>query len=250
MAAPAPATDSKKAPLIDSTPVAPPSYSDATNAATYGDGNVFTDAPRGATMDYSEARREEYQPRERKGWSVGFFDCFSDPRAAVKAYLCPCVSYAQTRHRLHSPNTPAPLISTPCLGYCFTGTCFPGAEFIFGFLQRGEIRNRLEIGHVPNSISLGAAGRTREVKASVFENWDNAKGFVDDVARHMFCSCCALTQEDREVRAWEARERMEGLGEWDEEEGRAAVVIGEEGIREEGERLLGGERQGLQGLRG
>lgn len=90
----------------------------------------------------------------------------------------------------------------------------------------------------------------------VFENLESAGGFVDDVWRHFFCACCALAQEDREVRRWERVSAMgEGLdgldGSADEDGfiGRGGVV-GEEGIREEGERLLGEERAEFRGLRG
>lgn len=74
--------DSKTTPLVSD----PPSYSDATatsSATAYGDGNVFTDLPR-PTMAYSTARREAYQPR-KKGWTVGFFDCFRDPTASTSS---------------------------------------------------------------------------------------------------------------------------------------------------------------------
>lgn len=84
----------------------------------------------------------------------------------------------------------------------------------------------------------------------VFETLESAGGFVDDVWRHFFCSCCALAQEDREVRRWERVVAMgDGLDGLDEEAGGRGVV-GEEGIREEGERLLGEERAEFRGLRG
>ena len=175
-----------------------------------------------------------------------------------KALCCPCISYAQTRHRLHSPNTPAPVISTPCLGYCLVGSCFPGAEFIFGFLQRGDIRNRLAIDHMlpygssSSVASPGQAGRTR-----VLESMESAGGFLDDVWRHFFCSSCSLAQEDREVRKWESDisngDRWnddEELGPREVDTARDEEDINEEGVSEEGERLLGFERDDLRGLRG
>jgi len=242
-------TDAKVAPVASD----PPSYTDATSsnsAPVYGDGNVFTDQP---TMSYTATTPEPYAPR-KKGWMSGMFDCFVDPASGSKALCCPCVSYAQTRHRLHAPNTPAPVISTPCLGYCLVMSCFPGAEFIFGFMQRGDIRNRLNIDHslpkgtVSPVSTLGEPGRTR-----MFESMDSAGGCVDDFWRHFFCAPCSLAQEDREVSRWE-REVAGGEGWCDEDEelGFRGVETTreEEGISEEGERLLGCERGELRGLRG
>lgn len=70
---------------------------------------------------------------------------------------------------------------------------------------------------------------------------ESAGGFMDDVWRHFFCACCSLVQEDREVRHWERLVAMgEGLDAFDDE-AFAPVRRGaarEEGVREEGERLL------------
>ncbi|KAH0613914.1 uncharacterized protein H6S33_005800 [Morchella sextelata] len=238
---------------VDPMVTEPPSYTDATSATSsstpYGDGNVFTDLPR-PTMTYSAARREPYQPR-RKGWSYGFFDCLRDPASTAKAVFCPCVSYAQTRHRLHSPNTPAPVFSAPCLGYCLVASAIPGAEFIFGFLQRGDIRNRLAIDH---TLPIGAMAATPTPtgqgirlpssefqddapQVKVFETLESAGGFMDDVLRHFFCTCCSLAQEDREVRRWE---QVVAMGEGLEEAPVRRDV--EDGETEEAERLLGDER--------
>jgi len=253
MSAPAPDTDSKKAPLLApeeqttaDTPAAsaPPSYTAATSSGTVrGDGGIFSDMPRatGPTMAYGLGRREHYVSRsERKTWGFGFFDCFRDPGASAKACCCPCVSYGQTRHRLHFPNSEstAPVCSTPCLGYCLTAGFIPGAESIFGLLQRGEIRSRLDL-DMPTPKDRGVhLGSRQQQQARIFEGLEQAGGFLDDAWRHFFCACCALVQEEREVRAWEAQMQegsLEGL---------------EEGIRAEGERLLGGERRELTGLRG
>lgn len=95
----------------------------------------------------------------------------------------------------------------------------------------------------------------------MFENLETAGAFVDDAWRHLFCACCALTQEDREVRRWEAE-----MDEGEEGEGllRAVVspelrdpVVSEEAaalqdatVRAEGDGLLGEEPSALRGLRG
>jgi len=69
-----------------------------------------------------------------------------------------------------------------------------------------------------------------------------------------FCAPCSLAQEDREVSRWE-REVAGGEGWCDEDEELGGfrgveTTRGEEGISEEGERLLGCERGELRGLRG
>ncbi|CUS09351.1 unnamed protein product, partial [Tuber aestivum] len=232
-------TDAKVAPVASD----PPSYTDATSsnsAPVYGDGNVFTDQP---TMSYTATTPEPYTPR-KKGWMTGIFDCFVDPASGTKALCCPCVSYAQTRHRLHAPNTPAPVLSTPCLGYCLVMSCFPGAEFIFGFMQRGDIRNRLNIDHSLPKGTVSPASASREPgKMRMFESMDSAGGCIDDFWRHFFCAPCSLAQEDREVSRWE-REVAGGEGWCDDDEELGGfrgveTTRGEEGISEEGERLLG-----------
>lgn len=83
---------------------------------------------------------------------------------------------------------------------------------------------------------------SEEPQVRVFETMESAGGFVDDVWRHFFCACCSLAQEDREVRRWEQEVAMgDGLDGLEGEEGGRGVV-GETGVGEEGERLLGEER--------
>jgi len=57
-----------------------------------------------------------------------------------------------------------------------------------------------------------------------------------------------LAQEEREVLQWE-REELEGAFARGDLE-RGPNVVGDEQVRAEGERLLGAEQEGLQGLRG
>jgi hypothetical protein len=75
----------------------------------------------------------------------------------------------------------------------------------------------------------------------MFENLHSAAGFLDDTWKHLFCGCCALAQEDREVRRWESEWEDGALESFDQER---------EHVDEEGERLLGSERAVLRGLRG
>jgi len=255
MSAPAHPTDSKSASLLQPAgEEAPPVYSEASSDSpiVIGDGNVFSDIPRPGAMNYGPGNRQSYVPRaERKGtWNFGLFDCFSDPGATAKACCCPCVSYGQTRHRLHFPGTDAPIFSSPCLGYCLTASFIPGGEHIFGFLQRNELRQRLDIDQKPREASVRLPGRGGSLRADqrnrpsppMFESLHTAIGFLDDAWKHFFCPCCALVQEDRETRAWEREYEEGGLDSYDD----AAAA----GVEEEGERLLGSERSGLQGLRG
>ncbi|KAF8540060.1 PLAC8 family-domain-containing protein [Trichophaea hybrida] len=249
MSIPAAATDSKTAHLLqdeEQQPTeAPPSYAAASSKPVVGDGNVFSDIPRPG-MSYGPEHRQTYIPRaERKGtWSFGLFSCFSDPSATVKACCCPCISYGQTRHRLYNPGTEAPVCSSPCLGYCIALSFAPGAESIFGFLNRNEMRQRLDIDQPPKPIELpGCRAPAAARNVSMFENVPTAIGFLDDALKHFFCGCCALVQEDREVRTWERQMEEEGLGD-------LRRADEEEAVREEGERLLGSERNELRGLRG
>ncbi|KAI5778719.1 PLAC8 family-domain-containing protein [Geopyxis carbonaria] len=262
MSAPSDPTDSKSAPLLagEDAPVdAPPSYtpSSAGDAAkpVFGDGNVYSDLPRPGAMRYSAAARQAYTPRaERPGWRFGMFSCLGDCETATKTFCCPCVTYGQTRHRLRAPGTPAPIFSTPCLGYLLTGMAFPGAQHVFGLLQRNELRARLNIDQpeTPDAgVRLGRSGGSGGT--AWFENVQHALGFADDAWRHVFCACCALVQEEREVREWEREVAEDGGLEGLEARGSEGLAgrEGEEGaVREEGERLLGAEQEGLRGLRG
>lgn len=122
------------------------------------------------------------------------------------------------------------------MGYFLAAMIVPGGQHIFGLLQRNEIRQRLGIDLPENQVEVGAqAGRE-----AFFEGVQTAMGFVKDAAAHLCCPCCSLTQEDREVAKWEVEE-CGAQGQWADEES---------AIREEGERLLGPEQEGLQGLRG
>lgn len=80
---------------------------------------------------------------------------------------------------------------------------------------------------------------------ALFEGVQNAIGFLDDAVRHLFCACCSLAQEEREVLQWEREEMEDGYARNDIER-----TVGDEQVRAEGERLLGAEQEGLQGLRG
>ena len=290
MSVPAPASDSKSAHLLAPDEAgeveAPPSYAASAAApkapAVIGDGNVFSDLPRpGMSMNYGPGQQQPYESWARRSgngtgtWSNSLFACFGDMGATAKACCCPCVSYGQTRHRLHHPNTDAPLVSTPCLGYCLAGSAMPGSESIFGLLNRSELRERLDIDQPPapaarprpvrlpgSPASPAAAGATSARPCgvgSLFENYHAALGFLDDALKHLFCGCCALVQEDREVRLWE-RQLLEGGCLGDLEAALAHPADGppdgqrdepeEDRVREEGEQLLGTERSELRGLRG
>jgi len=133
--------------------------------------------------------------------------------------------------------------SSPCLGYCLTASFMPGAESIFGLLNRNELRQRLDIEQPPKPIELPGRRAAVRGNVSMFENMHTAMGFLDDTWKHFFCGCCALVQEDREVRMWERQMEEEGLGD-------LTIADEEEAVREEGERLLGCERSELRGLRG
>ncbi|TGZ82491.1 PLAC8-domain-containing protein [Ascodesmis nigricans] len=237
-------TDSKKVPLLsdqdDAPEGAPPSY--AESAATglpepFSDGHIFSDHPRQPSMIYSAAARENYTSRrEKASWSAGFFGCFEDSISCLKACFIPCVSYGQTRHRIHHPGTPAPVFSGPCIGYLTACCCLPGSEHIFGMLQRNEIRRTLDIDQPKTSVQMGSSGRD-----GGFERIQNTIGFLDDAVKHLFCACCSLAQEEREVLRWE-HDQVEG--------GLTGVLMEDDQVRAEGERLLGAEQEGLRGLRG
>jgi hypothetical protein len=79
----------------------------------------------------------------------------------------------------------------------------------------------------------------------MFEGVQSAIGFAHDAAAHLFCGCCALTQEDREVRLWERQMEEEGLSDL-----RGLRQDEEEAVLAEGDHLLGSERSELRGLRG
>ena len=155
--------------------------------------------------------------------SAIYTDTFLLP--GLKACCCPCISYGQTRHRLQYPNSdvPTPYVNTACLGYGLTATCIPGAQFIFGALQRNELRRKIGI-EQPAEAQKNVNG-----EMTTGEKWRvgtmHALGALEDTMMHFFCQPCALAQEEREVRRWE-EEGMRGVRLGGDEE--AGLLRGQE----------------------
>ncbi|CAG8551183.1 4839_t:CDS:2 [Diversispora eburnea] len=98
-------------------------------------------------------------------WKFGLFDCFADPMLSLKTYCCSCITYGETKAKLHNDGS----CFTQALIYFCVGVCL--VPCIMGGLGRGEIRN------------------ARNIEGSN----------VGDFVTHWCCGCCALVQENREV---------------------------------------------------
>lgn len=131
------------------------------------------------------------------------------------------------------------------MSYAIAASCLPGSQYIFGMLQRNSIRQYLNIDQPKKSVRMNDASDSG--RAAIFESMQQMVGFLDDAVRHVFCHCCALAQEEREVLRWEREELEEGFARGEDLE---RGVVGEGEVRAEGERLLGAEQEGLEGLRG
>ncbi|RDB27357.1 Protein PLANT CADMIUM RESISTANCE 1 [Hypsizygus marmoreus] len=125
---------------------------------------------------------------EGRKWSNGLCDCCGDAGTCVLALCCPCVVYAQNKHRyehLSQQGVPDPEAGG---GFC-TGDCWVHA-LLSGFTGLGWI------------LQIGTRSNTRL-------RYTIKGGGCNDCLVNWCCSPCALTQESREI---ELEERSFGGG--------------------------------------
>jgi len=100
-------------------------------------------------------------------WSSDICGCCADWNSCLLSYFCPCIQYG---HNVEAfSKRPCCL---PCLLY-FLLTIFASSSWIVSTITRGDIRARYQIG---GSCIL-------------------------DCCCHVWCRCCALAQEAREIKA-------------------------------------------------
>ncbi|KAI8629044.1 PLAC8 family-domain-containing protein [Xylariaceae sp. FL1651] len=121
------------------------------------------------------AQHEQLHPTaygEKGGdWQAGLCDC-TPCSSCLLAWCLPCILLGQTSERIRDPSMQhADLLNSDCLLHGAIN-CFTGCGWIYAMVKRGEIRERY-----------------------------NIKGSgCGDCCVSFWCSCCALIQQDNEVK--------------------------------------------------
>ncbi|KAI1650423.1 PLAC8-domain-containing protein [Daldinia loculata] len=130
----------------------------------------------GAYVHPHEPQQPQAIPREAYGqqggeWQASLCDC-SPCSSCLLAWCLPCLLLGQTSERIRDPSMQtADMMNSDCMIHGLI-TCFTGCGWIYGMLKRTEIRERY-----------------------------NIKGSgCDDCCVSFWCSCCALIQQDNEVK--------------------------------------------------
>ncbi|KAI0598230.1 PLAC8 family-domain-containing protein [Biscogniauxia sp. FL1348] len=104
-------------------------------------------------------------------WQASLCDC-SPCSSCLLSWCLPCILLGQTSERIRDPSMQnADLLNSDCLIHGAI-TCFTGCGWIYGMLKRAEIRERYDI---------------------------KGSGFNDCCVSY-WCPCCALIQQDNEVK--------------------------------------------------
>ncbi|KAL3511773.1 hypothetical protein ACH5RR_024490 [Cinchona calisaya] len=101
-------------------------------------------------------------------WSTQLFDCHQDQTNAVMTACCPCVTFGQIAEVLDQGELTGPLGSFIYL-LMMPALC---SQWIMGSKYRRKLRDKYGLVEAP----------------------------YQDVVSHIFCSCCSLCQEFRELR--------------------------------------------------
>ncbi|CAN4100243.1 unnamed protein product [Withania somnifera] len=101
-------------------------------------------------------------------WSTGLFDCHLDQTNAVMTAFLPCVTFGQIAEVLDGGQMTCPL-GTFIYLLMMPALC---SQWIMGSKYRTQLRQRYNLVEAPYS----------------------------DIISHIFCPCCALCQEFRELR--------------------------------------------------
>jgi len=112
----------------------------------------------------------------QRDWSHGLFDFTDECGLCCYSSFCPCVVYSKNKQRLHqlqTHGTPLPGGGDRYTADCSFFACLAltGNAFILMIKNRSNIRSRYNI-----------RGST-----------------MNDCATSIFCRCCSLTQERREI---------------------------------------------------
>ncbi|KAI0011571.1 PLAC8-domain-containing protein [Xylariaceae sp. FL0662B] len=122
-------------------------------------------------MGGSEAPRPTAYGQHGGAWQAGLCSC-GPCTTCLLGWCVPCVLLGQTSERIRDPSMQdADLMNSDCLIHGAL-TCFTGFGWIYALLKRGEIRERFEI---------------------------EGSG-CNDCCVSYWCPCCALIQQDNEVK--------------------------------------------------
>ncbi|KAI1397169.1 PLAC8-domain-containing protein [Hypoxylon fuscum] len=104
-------------------------------------------------------------------WQASLCTC-SPCTSCLLSWCIPCILLGQTSERIRDPSMQtADMLNSDCMIHGLI-TCFTGCGWIYGLMKRGEIRERYSI---------------------------EGSGFNDCCVSY-WCPCCALIQQDNEVK--------------------------------------------------
>ena len=87
-------------------------------------------------------------PQFKEGFQHGLCGCCNDCSTCCLGCWCPCILFGRTRARLLNPHLRKEQISCwngDCMGYAALATLCPGLQFIFGCMNRKDIRKKYDI---------------------------------------------------------------------------------------------------------
>ncbi|KAH7155485.1 PLAC8 family-domain-containing protein [Dactylonectria estremocensis] len=120
---------------------------------------------------------QQYAPNvQNQEWSNGLCSCGPCETCLLGTFL-PCMLLGQTADRMRDPTMQtADNFNSDCMIFCGI-QCVTGCGWIYAMMKRGEIRER-----------YGIAGSG-----------------MNDCCASYWCGCCALIQQDKEVKARSAQ---------------------------------------------
>ncbi|CAH9132287.1 unnamed protein product [Cuscuta epithymum] len=122
-----------------------------------------------AVASYAPKHKPGQPPSIGVPWSTGLFDCHEDQAIAFMTAILPCVTFGQISEILENGEMKCALGSFIYLLLMMPVFCF---QWIMGSKYRTKLRQRFNLVEAPYS----------------------------DIVSHIFCSCCSLCQEFRELR--------------------------------------------------
>ncbi|KAJ8107044.1 hypothetical protein ONZ43_g6861 [Nemania bipapillata] len=109
--------------------------------------------------------------KDQSEWQTGICSC-GPCSSCLLAWCLPCILLGQTSERLRDPSMQsADMLNSDCLLYGAI-SCFTGCGWIYAMMKRGEIREQ---------YGIKGSG-------------------CNDCCVSFWCSCCALIQQDNEVK--------------------------------------------------
>ncbi|RSL70844.1 hypothetical protein CEP53_001744 [Fusarium sp. AF-6] len=109
-------------------------------------------------------------------WQSSLCDCSPCDSCLLSTFL-PCILFGRTSQRMrNAPNIPVESTNSECMIFCGIQS-FTGCGWIYNMMRRGEIHEK---------YSIEGSG-------------------MGDCCTSFWCLCCALVQQDNEVRARQAQ---------------------------------------------